>query len=83
MGIPYLKIKKTSINIDDSMSFPFVFSSQHNTDTPSLAIIYKVNGAPLLGARRTGGVDREFLKSAINLIYNRLLNFVLHTSAVV
>jgi hypothetical protein len=68
MDIPFLKVKKTSTNMDDSISFPFVFLSQYNTDTSSLAIIYNVNGASLLDARRTGAVDREFLKSAINYL---------------
>jgi hypothetical protein len=77
MCIPCLKIKMTS-NMDDDISFPLVFLSQHNTDTPSSAIIYIVNGALLLDARRTGDVDREFLRSLINLIYNRLLNFICH-----
>jgi hypothetical protein len=68
MGIPFLKIKKTSTNMDDSISFPFVFLSQYNTDTSSLAIIYNVNGASLLVTGRTDGDDREFLKSAINYL---------------
>jgi len=42
-------------------------SRQQNTGTPSSATIYNVNGAPLLDARKTGGVDREFLRSTINL----------------
>jgi hypothetical protein len=64
----FLKIKKTSTNMNDSISFPFVFSSQYNTDTSSLVIIYNMNGASLLDARRTCGVDREFLKSTINYL---------------
>jgi hypothetical protein len=68
MGIPFLKIKKTSTNMDDSISFSFVFLSQYNTYTSSSGIIYNVNGASLLDARRTGGVDREFLKSVINYL---------------
>jgi hypothetical protein len=68
MGIHFLKIKKTSTNMDENISFPFVFLSQYNTDTSSSAIIYNVNGASLLDARRTGGVDREFLKSMINYL---------------
>jgi hypothetical protein len=68
MGIPFLKIKKTSTNMDDSISFPFVFLSQYNTDASSSTIIYNVNGASLLVTRRTDGVDREFLKSAINYL---------------
>jgi hypothetical protein len=68
MGIPFLKIKKTSTNMDDSISFPFVFLSQYNTDTSSSAIIYNVNGASLLVIGRTGGIDREFLKIVINYL---------------
>ena len=50
MGIPYLRNKKTSTNMDDSISFSFVFLSQHNIDTPSSVITYNVNRAPLLDA---------------------------------
>jgi hypothetical protein len=42
-----------------------------------------MNGAPLLDAQRIGGVDREFLRSMINLISNQLLNFDLKMLAMV
>ena len=83
MGIPYFGIRKTSINIYENKFFPFVFLNQSNTNAPTSAIVYNVNGAPLLDARRTDGVDKKSLRSSINSICNRLLSFVLHAWAIV
>ena len=43
-------------------------SKRHNINTTSLAIIYDVNGAPLLNAWGIDGVDRYSMRSTIEFI---------------